>query len=169
MKNLKLKDFEVKDARIVAKFLVKTGLKETLYSVMFPKDNANLPKNWIELRAHLQNNYNMSDEEFKEFRVKHEGKLDTALAAYAGDFPAAQTEIGSTVVDVLVEVFADDVKYEATTELFAHLFSTSKEVIEALKFNEVVELVSELMTSSGFFDLPQPSTPQTQTAAEPQE
>lgn len=166
MKELKLKAFEVKDGRKIAKFLVKTGLKKTLFEIMFPQDNPNLPKNWIELRAHLQSNKGMSDADFKALQEEVGMDFNAGLKRYVADFPSASKEMGSTIVDLIIEIFADDIKYEETVELLSYLFVTEKDEIESLSINEVVELVKALMKNTGFFESSQPSTPVTPLAEE---
>lgn len=168
MKKLRLKEFEVKDARVIAKFLVKTGLKQTLFAIMFPQANPHLPKNWIELRAHLQEVHGMTDAEFKEMQSVIGGNLNVALARYAGDFPQDENDMGKKIVEVVIEIFADDMKYEETVSLFAHLYSVDKAIIEAMQVPEVVALVKDLMADSGFFESQQPSTPQTLVEGEVQ-
>lgn len=157
MKELKTKDFEVKDGRVIAKFLVKTGLKKTLFDIMFPKANPNLPKNWMELRTHLQTEHKMSDEDFKAFQ-KSEPVFEKALSKYATDFPSSGLEMGATIVDTVIELFADDAKYEALVELAAHMFQVDKAIIEALSIEEVIDAITKLLRDSGFLALLQPST-----------
>ena len=161
MKKFKLKEFDVKDVRVLAKFLVKTGLKQELYEILFPKANPNLPKNWIEMRAHVQTNYEMSDAAFKELQLSVEGDLATAIARYAGDFPNSSAEMGQKVVDLVLQIFADDMKYEETINLFAHLYTVDKALIEALTVQELVALVVEMVGNLDFFGSSQPSTPAT--------
>lgn len=158
MKEFKTKQFEVKDGRVIAKFLIKSGLKQTLFDIMFPKDNPNLPKNWVELRKHLQSVHQMSDTEFKEFQNQFGGNFQAALAQYVGDFPAAENDLGKAIVDIIIEIFAEDIKYEATVEFLAHVFQVKSEEIEALSMQELIELVRKLMSDSGFLALLQPST-----------
>jgi hypothetical protein len=165
---LKLKEFELKDGRHIAKFLIKTGLKNTLFAFMFPKENENLPKNWLEMRKHLQDNYGMTDLEFKDFKVVCEDDLNIAINKYRQDFPSPVVDIGSMLIDTVIEVFADDVKYDALVALVMHLYNEPKEVVEALSLPEVIALVQGLMKDSGFLGLWQPSTPPTETVEETQ-
>lgn len=168
MKELKIKEFEVKDGRKVAKFLVKTGLKATLFDIMFPKDNSSAPKNWIELRKHLQENYDMSDEDFRNFQKECNGNLQVAVARYLGDFPVVESDMGERIIDVIIEIFADDIKYDETVLLLAYLFNEDKDYIESLSIQDVIKLVQGIMKSGGFLDSLQPSTPQTETEGETQ-
>lgn len=168
MKELKTKEFEVKDGRVIAKFLVKTGLKKTIFDIMFPKANPNLPKNWMELRTHLQTAHKMSDEDFKAFQ-KSEPVFEKALSKYASDFPSAGLEMGATLIDTVIELFADDTKYEALIELASHMFQVDRAIIEALGPMEVVDAITKLLRDSGFLAYLQPSTtatPNTDEASE---
>lgn len=164
MKEFKTKKFEVKDGRIIAKFLIKTGLKEALFDMMFPKDNPNLPKNWIEFRKHLQANHEMSDADFKEFQIKYNGNFQAALSQYIGDFPTAENDLGKTLIDILFVIFADDDKYQAMVEFLASMFQVEISEIEELSMQEAVELIKKLLSDSGFLALLQPSTQPTTQA-----
>jgi hypothetical protein len=168
MRKFKLKELEVKDGRVIARFLVKTGLKATLFDIMFPQANPNLPQNWIEMRSHLQTVHSMTDVEFKALQKEVDMNLQIAIARYATDFPSADIDMGKKIVDVVIEIFADDVKYEETLSLLAHLYQIDRALIEALSIPEVTAIVTDLMRSSGFFEPSQPSTPVTQTEEEAQ-
>lgn len=168
MRKFKLKELEVKDGRVIARFLVKTGLKATLFDIMFPQSNPNLPKNWIEMRAHLQTVHSMSDAEFKALQKEVDMNLQVAMARYASDFPSAEMDMGKKIVDVVIEIFADDMKYDETLALLAHLYQVDRALIEALSIPELTSVVTELMTSAGFFASSQPSTPVTQMGEEAQ-
>ena len=165
---LKLKELEVRDGRVVAKFLVKTGLKKTLFTILFPKDNPNLPKNWMDLRKHLQTNYGFSDKDFKDFKAECNDNLYVGLNKYVQDFPSDMPDNGELIIDLIVELFADDKQYDALMELFAYLFQVEAEVIQSLTIAEVITLVKSLLKDSGFLALWQPSTPLTSTVEETQ-
>ena len=166
MKDFTLKKFEVKDGRYVAKFLIKTDLKKTLFDLMFPQDNPNLPKNWVELRKHLQSVHEMSDAEFKELQKTTGGNFQVALTKYAADFPAAQNDFGKALIDIVIEIFAEDSRYEALVDFLAHMFQVEKEEIENLSMQEAIDLIRKLMSDSGFLALLQPSTPESKPKAE---
>lgn len=162
----KVKQLVVKDARKLAKFLVKTELKSTIFEALFPKENPNKPKNWIELRQHLQTKYNMSDAQYKEFNASVDQDFDRGLAQYATDFPIEQVNMGEKLVEVLIDLFADDNKYEALVEFVAYLFEQEKTVIEELSLNEVIELITKMLKDSDFLASLQPSIPMTANSAE---
>lgn len=164
--NLKVKEFEVQDGRRLAKFLAKTGLKKTLFDVLFPQDNPNTPKNWAELRKHLQEVYGWSDAEFFAFQKLNSGNLSVALQAYLGDFPDTSSDMGEVIISSLIDIFAEDVKYEAFVELLAYMFSVEDEVISKLKIAEAFVVVKSLLKDSGFLELWPQSTPQTEMVAE---
>ena len=166
MKELKLKEFEVKDGRVIAKFLKTTGLKKTLFDVMFPKDNPNMPKNWLEMRKHLQDVYEMSDKDFMALKKEYEGNFNAVLAKYASDFPDNGSAIGEILIETIIDLFAEDENYDATIALLAHLYVVDKAIIEAMSFQEIVELVKKVFKDSGFLELWLPSTPLTGTAVE---
>lgn len=166
MKELKLKQFEVKDGRVIAKFLKTTNLKATLFSVMFPKDNPNLPKNWLDMRKHLQEVYGMSDQDFKALQKQYEGNFQAIVNRYAADFADNGAAIGETLIEVLIDLLADDDKYDETVKFLAYVFETDRIIIEAMRIQEIIELVGKLFKDSGFLALWQPSTPLTGTAGE---
>lgn len=164
----KLKQLVVKDARKLAKFLVKTELKSTIFETLFPKENPNKPKNWIELRQHLQSVHNMTDEQFRDFNASVGGDLEKGITQYATDFPVVQVNMGEKMIEVLIDLFADDVKYDALVEFVAYLFEQEKAVIEDLSINEVVELITKMLKDSDFLAFLQPSIPTTVNSAEAQ-
>ena len=94
--------------------------------------------------------------------------LQVAMARYASDFPSAEMDMGKKIVDVVIEIFADDMKYDETLALLAHLYQVDRALIEALSIPELTSVVTELMTSAGFFASSQPSTPVTQMEEEAQ-
>jgi len=166
MEKFKMKKLEVKDGRLIAKFLVKTGLKKTLFEIMFPQDNPNLPKNWVELRKHLQEKHGMSDEAFREYQKKMEGDFAKALQEYSSDFPSAQSAIGEKIVEVVLDLFAEDDKYKALVDFAATMFEVTADEIENLPFPELIALVRQMLSESGFLALLQPSEPVTPSTEE---
>lgn len=158
---MKMKKLEVRDGRAIAKFLVKTELKKPLFDLMFPQDNSNLPKNWLEMREHLQKNHKMKDADFLAYKESVKGDLDVARSQYASDFPSKENDLGQTLVDVVLDIFAEDKRYEALIDFASYMFEEEKEKIESLSFNELINLIKQLMQESGFLELLQPSEPVT--------
>lgn len=160
---LKLRALVVKDVRKITQYLSKTGLKKTLLDIVFPKnEDNNLPKTWIELRKHLQETYAMTDKEFFAFREECEGNLEAGTAKYRSDFPAYTFDIGTKVVEIVMDIFEDDVKYEETMKLLAYLFEVDQAELENLTFGELVTVVRALTGDSGFLTSLQSSIPQTE-------
>lgn len=166
---MKMKKLEVRDGRAIAKFLVKTELKKPLFDLMFPQDNSNLPKNWLEMREHLQKNHKMKDADFLAYKESVNGDLNVARSQYASDFPSKENDLGQTLVDVVLDIFAEDKRYEALIDFASYMFEEEKEKIESLSFNELINLIKQLMQESGFLELLQPSEPVTPNMDTPQE
>lgn len=166
---MKMKKLEVRDGRAIAKFLVKTELKRPLFDLMFPQDNSNLPKNWLEMREHLQNNHKMKDADFLAYKESVKGDLEVARSQYASDFPNKSVDLGQTLVDVVLDIFAEDKRYDALIDFASYMFEEQKETIESMSFNELVDLIKQLMKESGFLELLQPSEPVTPNTDTPQE
>lgn len=164
-----MKKLEVRDGRAIAKFLVKTELKKPLFDLMFPQDNSNLPKNWLEMREHLQNNHKMKDADFLAYKESVKGDLEVARSQYASDFPNKSVDLGQTLVDVVLDIFAEDKRYDALIDFASYMFEEEKEKIESLSFNELIGLIKQLMKESGFLELLQPSEPVTPSTDTPQE
>ena len=164
-----MKKLEVRDGRAIAKFLVKTELKKPLFDLMFPQDNSNLPKNWLEMREHLQKNHKMKDAEFLAYKESVKGDLEVARSQYASDFPNKSLDLGQTLVDVVLDIFAEDKRYEALIDFASYMFEEEKEKIESLSFGELIDLIKQLMKESGFLELLQPSEPVTPSMDTPQE
>lgn len=153
----------VKDVRQIAKYLAKTGLKKTLLDIMFPKnEDNNLPKTWVDLRKHLQETYAMSDHEFFEYREACQGSLETATAKYRSDFPAFTFDLGNKVIEVVMEILEDDMKYEETVILLANLFEVERSVFEDMSIAELIETVQGLFKDTDFLASAQSLTPQTE-------
>lgn len=159
-KKYKIKTFEVRDGRVIAKFLIATGLKETLFNLLFPKNNSGQPDNWVDLRKYVQAAYSLTDAEFREFQQIYKGRLPSAIAEYQNDFPETNADFGKILVEKLLDIFADDGAYDATMNMLAYLCDTEKQVFEGMSFTELYEAVSDIMANSGFLALLQPSTPQ---------
>lgn len=166
---MKMKKLEVRDGRAIAKFLVKTELKKPLFDLMFPQDNSNLPKNWLEMREHLQKNHKMKDADFLAYKESVKGDLEVARSQYASDFPNKSIDLGQTLVDVVLDIFAEDKRYDALIDFASYMFEEEKEQIESLSFNELIGLIKQLMKESGFLELLQPSEPVTPSADTTQE
>lgn len=166
---MKMKKLEVRDGRAIAKFLVKTELKKPLFEMLFPQDNPNLPKNWLEMREHLQNNHKMKDADFLAYKESVKGDLEVARSQYASDFPNKSVDLGQTLVDVVLDIFAEDKRYDALIDFASYMFEEEKEKIESLSFNELIGLIKQLMKESGFLELLQPSEPVTPSTDTPQE
>lgn len=164
MTNFKMKTLTVRDARVVAKYLNQTNLKKAIFEVLFPKDNPNLPQNWMEFRQHLQSFHKMTDEEFKEYKKQYNDNLHRAMMPYLADFPNPNASIGETIVELVIGLFDDDKNYDLTIELLAHLFETSSTTIDGLALKDLIEMIKSIFTDSGFLELLQPSIPQTQMA-----
>lgn len=159
-----MKTLTVRDARVIAKYLNQTNLKKAIFEVLFPKDNPNLPQNWMEFRQHLQSFHKMTDEEFKDYKKQYNDNLHRAMMPYLADFPNPNSSIGETIVELVIGLFDDDEKYQLTIELMAHLFETSSGVVDTLELKDLIAMIRSIFTDSGFLELLQPSIPQTQTA-----
>lgn len=166
---MKMKKLEVRDGRAIAKFLVKTELKKPLFDMLFPQDNPNMPKTWLEMREHLQNKHKMKDADFLAYKESVKGNLDLAKEQYASDFPNPKNDLGQTLVDVVLDVFAEDKRYDALIDFASYMFEEQKETIESMSFNELVDLIKQLMKESGFLELLQPSEPVTPNTDTPLE
>lgn len=158
-KKLVMREFKVKDLREVANFLNKTGLKKPLFDILFPKDNPNLPKNWLDMRQHLQSVHEMSDEEFKEYKANCKDNLQVAINRYAGDFPDNRNGIGESIIEIVIDLLSDDRKYDATIDFIAYLYEEDREVFEAMSIKEIIAVVMSTYGDSSFLELLQPSTP----------
>lgn len=154
-----MREFKVKDLRIVANFLAKTGLKKPLFDIIFPKDNPNLPKNWLDMRQHLQSVHEMSDDEFKAYKESCKDNLQLAIARYAGDFPDNRGSIGESIVEIVLDLLGDDKKYDATLEFIAYLYDEEREVFESMSIKEILAVIMSAYGDSSFLELLQPSTP----------
>lgn len=154
-----MREFKVKDLREVANFLNKTGLKKPLFDILFPKDNPNLPKNWLDMRQHLQSVHEMSDEEFKEYKANCKDNLQVAINRYAGDFPDNRNGIGESIIEIVIDLLSDDRKYDATIDFIAYLYEEDREVFEAMSIKEIIAVVMSTYGDSSFLELLQPSTP----------
>lgn len=157
---MQLKKITVKDVRIITKFLLKVGLKDEVLEMFFPKENEFIPKTWIEMRKHLQETYKMSDEEFHTYRKATGQDLRVAVEQYRHDFPQKSDDISPKLTSLVMDLLADDVKYEETIKVLAHLFQTTEEELEELTIKEVVQLVVGMTKSPDFLEQLQSSNPQ---------
>lgn len=162
---MKVKQLVVRDGRAIAKFLIKTGLKATLFEMMFPKDNQKTPKDWMQMREHLQKVHGMSDQDYRSYKESINSDLEKAVSQYASDFVIEQADLGEKLVDIILDVFAEDDKFDATIDFLAYMFEIKAEEVENMSVPELISLIRSLLSDSGFLALLQPSEQVIQTSA----